>query len=177
MTTEHADVGSLERTVAVALAEAGVTLWGELIARLEADLVVPAACTACGASMKANGWAPRRLVTLVGEIELRRGRFRCTGCGTEVVPLDAALGLEQRTTHTWGVRELACRLVTELSDQKTVEAAAELRGISIGRGELHRSGRGKRAAGPRRRSRPLAAHVPAGQVRCHVGHRLTLPSG
>jgi hypothetical protein len=31
LTTEHADVGSLERTVAVARTEAGVTLWGELV--------------------------------------------------------------------------------------------------------------------------------------------------
>lgn len=138
LTTEHADVGSLERTVAVALAEVGRTLWRELQRRLEADLVAPAACPACGGPMKANGRAPRRLLSLAGEIELRRRRYRCTGCGVEVVPLDAALGLEPRTAHTLGVRERACWLVTELSYQKAVEAAAELRGLSIGRGELHR---------------------------------------
>ncbi|GIW20319.1 MAG: hypothetical protein KatS3mg065_0615 [Chloroflexota bacterium] len=138
LVTEHADVGSLERTIGRALAEAGVTLWQELIAQVKADLVTPDAWAACGGRLKANGWAPRRLVTLAGEIEFRHQRFRCTECGAEVVPLDAALGLEPRTAHTLGVRELACRLVTELSYQKTVEAAAELRGLSIGRGELHR---------------------------------------
>jgi len=138
LVTEHADVGSLEQAVGRALAEAGLVVWQELIARVAADLVNPDACAACGGRLKANGRAPRRLVTLAGEIEFRRQRFRCTDCGTEVVPLDAALGLEPRTAHTLGVRELACRLVTEMSYQKTVETAAELRGLSIGRGELHR---------------------------------------
>ncbi len=36
LVTEHADVGSLERTVSAALAEVGVRLWHELVDRLEA---------------------------------------------------------------------------------------------------------------------------------------------
>lgn len=138
LATEHADVGSLERTVSAALAEIGIRLWRELVARLEADLPVPVACPACGGRLKANGWAPRRLVTLAGEVELRRRRYRCLGCGTEVVPLDAALGLEPRIAHTLGVRERGLWLVTEMSYAKAVETAAELRRWPIGRGELHR---------------------------------------
>ena len=135
---EHADVGSLERTVSAALAKVGAQLWRVLVERLEASLPTPVVCAGCGAPMKANGRAPRRLVTLAGELELRRRRFRCTACGAEVVPLDAALGLEPRTQHTLGVRERALWLVTELSYQKAVEMAAELRSWPIGRGELHR---------------------------------------
>lgn len=135
---EHADVGSLERTISAALAEVGVRLWRELVTRLEAALPTPAACAACGGAMKANGRAPRRLVTLSGEVELRRRRYRCTGCGLEIVPLDAALGLEPRVQHTLGVRERGLWLVTEMSYQKAVETAAELRTWPIGRGELHR---------------------------------------
>ena len=138
LATEHADVGSLERTVSTALAEVGVRLWHELVGRLEAALPVPLACAACGGPVKANGRAPRRLVTLSGEVELRRRRYRCTGCGLETVPLDAALGLEPRTQHTLGVRERGLWLVTEMSYQRAVDTAAELRGWSIGRGELHR---------------------------------------
>ena len=44
LATEHADIGSLERTVGAALAEVGVALWRELAARLEASLPVPVAC-------------------------------------------------------------------------------------------------------------------------------------
>lgn len=138
LATEHADIGSLERTVSAALAEVGVALWRELAARLEASLQVAVACPGCGAPVKANGRAPRRLVTLAGEVELRRQRYRCTGCGTETVPLDAALGLEPRIAHTLGVRERGLWLVTEMSYAKSVETAAELRAWPIGRGELHR---------------------------------------
>ncbi len=138
LATDHADIGSLERTVSEALTEIGQRLWRELVARLETALPAPAACEACGGRLKANGRARRRLVTLSGEVELRRQRYRCAGCGTEVVPLDAALGLEPRTQHTLGVRERGLWLVTEMSYQKAVETAAELRRWPIGRGELHR---------------------------------------
>ncbi len=138
LATEHADVGSLERAVSAALAEVATALWRELVARLEHALAAPAACAACGGPMKANGRAPRRLVTLAGEVELRRRRYRCTGCGLEVVPLDVALGLEPRTQHTLGIQERGLWLVTEMSYQKAVDVAAELRRWPIGRGELHR---------------------------------------
>ena len=138
LATEHADVGSLERTVSAALAEVGRRLWAELVGRLEAELPAPDACQECGGRLKVNGRAPRRLVTLAGEVELRRRRYRCVVCGAEVVPLDAALGLEPRIQHTLGVRERGLWLVTEMSYQKAVETAAELRRWPIGRGELHR---------------------------------------
>jgi hypothetical protein len=60
LVTEHADVGSLERTVSAALAEVGVRLWRELVARLEAALPAPDTCAECGGRLKANGRAPRR---------------------------------------------------------------------------------------------------------------------
>lgn len=138
LATEHADVGSLERTVSAALAEVGVRLWRELVARLEATLAVPDTCPACGGAVKGNGRAPRRLVTLTGEVELRRRRYRCTACGTETVPLDLALGLEPRVQHTLGVRERGLWLVTEMSYARAAETAGELRGWSIGRTEIHR---------------------------------------
>ncbi len=138
LATEHADIGSLERAVTDGLAQAGQALWAALFERLEAALPRPAACAACGGRLVANGRAPRRLVTLVGEVELRRQRFRCRACRAEHVPLDAALGLEPRTQHTLGVRERALWLVTEMSYQKAVDTAAELRRWPIGRGELHR---------------------------------------
>lgn len=135
---EHADVGSLERAVTDALARVAQALWAELLGRLDEALARPAACPACGGRLVANGRAPRRLVTLAGEVELRRQRFRCTACASEHVPLDAALGLEPRTAHTLGVRERGLWLVTEMSYQRATDVAAELRRWPIGRGELHR---------------------------------------
>jgi hypothetical protein len=138
LATDHADVGSLEQVVSDALADVGRALWAELIGHLEAALERPVQCAACGGRLVANGRAPRRLVTLVGELELRRRRYRCRSCRAEVVPLDGALGLEPRTQHTLGVRERGLWLVTEMSYQRAVETAAELRRWPIGRGELHR---------------------------------------
>lgn len=135
--TEHADLGSLERVIDGALAEAGRTLWAELLRVLEAALPVPATCP-CGGTLKANGRAPRRLVTLAGEVDLRRRRFRCRACRTEIVPLDAALGLEPRIQHSLGVRERALWLVTELSYAKTATTLDELRRLPVSHGELHR---------------------------------------
>lgn len=133
---EHADLGSLERAIDAALAEVGQALWAELVRVLEAALPVPAGC-ACGGTLKANGRAPRRLVTLAGEVDLRRRRFRCRACGSEVVPLDMALGLEPRLQHSLGVRERALWLVTEMSYAKTAATLDELRRLPVSHGELH----------------------------------------
>ncbi len=134
---EHADLGSLERAVAAALTQVGQALWRHLLDLVEAAVPIPERC-GCGAPVKANGRAPRRLVTLAGEVQLRRRRFRCTRCGAERVPLDEALGLEARTQHSLGVRERALWLVTELSYARTAQTLDELRGIAVSRGELHR---------------------------------------
>ncbi len=137
LASEHADVGSLER--------------------LEAALRAPGRLP----ELRRPAWsqtarAPRRLVTITGEVDLRRLRYRCLGCSTEVIPLDAALGLEPRGQHTLEVRERALWLITEMSYQKAVEVAAELRRWPIGRtaplgGPRRRPARGRarhRGGGP-----------------------------
>lgn len=40
LATDHADIGSLERTVSAALVEVGAALWQALVAQLEATLPV-----------------------------------------------------------------------------------------------------------------------------------------
>ena len=102
---DGADIGSLERAVVGGLAEAGQQLWLEVIDALERALVVPRGHVGRGGILKANGRAPRRIVTLAGEVTLSRRRYRCGACGAEIVPLDEALGLEPRRQHTVGVRE------------------------------------------------------------------------
>jgi hypothetical protein len=134
---EGADIGSLERAVSAGLAEAGRQLWAEVIGTLERSLRVSRGHTGCGGIVKANGRAPRRLVTLAGEVALSRRRCRCGACDEEVVPLDALLGLEPRMQHTLGVRERALFLVTELSYAKAARTLDELRAIGVSHGRLH----------------------------------------
>jgi len=134
---EGADIGSLERAVGAGLAEAARQLWAELISTLERSLVVGRGHVGCGGIVKANGRAPRRIVTLAGEVALSRRRYRCGACGTEVTPLDELLGLEPRAQHSLGVRERALFLVTELSYAKTARTLDELRGLAVSHGRLH----------------------------------------
>jgi hypothetical protein len=135
---EGADIGSLERAVSAGLVEAGRLLWTDIVTRLESRLPVPVGCRACGGYLSANGRAPRRLVTLAGEVELLRRRYRCRECAAETVPLDEALGLEPRIQHTLGVVERGLWLVTETSFERASRTLEELRGIPISRGRLHR---------------------------------------
>ena len=134
---EGADIGSLERAVSAGLAEAGRQLWAELIGTLERLLDAARGHVGCGGILKANGRAPRRVVTLAGELELSRRRYRCGACGAEVVPLDELLGLEPRSQHTTGVRERALWLVTELSYAKTARTLDQLRGLPVSHGQIH----------------------------------------
>jgi hypothetical protein len=134
---EGADIGSLERTVSAGLAEAGRQLWAEIIATLERLLVVSRGHVGCGGILKANGRAPRRVVTLAGEVGLSRRRYRCGACDAEIVPLDEVLGLTPRMQHTLGVRERALWLVTELSYAKSARTLDELRSIGVSHGQLH----------------------------------------
>jgi len=134
---EGADIGSLERAVSAGLSAAGQQLWAELISTLEGLLAVARGHVGCGGILRSNGRAPRRMVTLAGEVALSRRRYRCGACGGEVVPLDGLLGLEPRSQHTLGVRERALYLVTELSYAKTARTLDELRGLSVSHGQLH----------------------------------------
>jgi len=134
---EGADIGSLERAVSAGLAEAGRQVWAELIATLERSLLVSRGHVGCGGILKANGRAPRRIVTLAGEVSLSRRRYRCGACDAELVPLDELLGLAPRAQHTLGVRERALFLVTELSYAKAARTLDELRAIGVSHGQVH----------------------------------------
>jgi len=134
---EGADIGSLERAISAGLAEVGRQLWAEVVGTLERLVGAPRGHVGCGGILKANGRAPRRIVTLAGEVALHRRRHRCGACGGEVVPLDDLLGLAPRMQHTTGVRERALFLVTELSYAKTARTLDELRGLPVSHGQLH----------------------------------------
>jgi hypothetical protein len=135
---EGADIGSLERAVSAGLAEVGRHLWSEMIAVLERLVAgTVRGHVECGGLLRSNGRAPRRLVTLAGEVELSRRRYRCGACDAEVLPLDELLGLGPRMQHTLGVRERALYLVTELSYAKSARTLDELRGLPVSHGQIH----------------------------------------
>ncbi len=134
---EGADIGSIERAISGGLAEAVRQLWAEVLGTLERLVEAQRGHVGCGGLLRSNGRAPRRMVTLAGEVALSRRRYRCGACGAEVVPLDDLLGLVPRSQHTLGVRERALWLVTELSYAKSARTLDELRDLSVGHGQLH----------------------------------------
>ena len=136
---DHADLGSLDRQVAGAAAEMGRRLLGVVLNKLrdEVEGLRPAPCRACGGHLKANGRRSRTLRTLVGEVTFERGRLRCSNCGQERIPLDEALGLEGRETHTLEVQERCLWLATEMSFAKASGTAMDLRGWQVSHGQIH----------------------------------------
>ena len=83
LATEHADVGSLERTISAALVEVGVKLWRELVGQLELALPIPERCAGCGGRLKANGRAP-------GAWSPSRARSSCAVGGIAAPPAEAS---------------------------------------------------------------------------------------
>jgi RNase P subunit RPR2 len=72
-------------------------------------------CKKCGSPLVRNGQEPRKIRTLIGEVELKRVRLCCKRCGEDLYPLDRAIGLSPRERMTLGVRERALWAAVEVS--------------------------------------------------------------
>lgn len=57
-------------------------------------------CKKCGSPLVRNGQEPRKIRTLIGEVELERVRLCCKRWGEELYPLDKAMGLSPRERVT-----------------------------------------------------------------------------
>jgi hypothetical protein len=73
----------------------------------------------------------------VGKVSFERQRLRCINCGQETVPLDRALGLAGRTTHSLEVEERCLLLATEMSHAKASRTAGEMRGWEVSHGRIN----------------------------------------
>jgi hypothetical protein len=93
-------------------------------------------CQACGAPLVRNGAGKKAFRTLLGAIEVERGRYRCPACGVESYPSDRRLGLDGMA-ETLGVRELGLWTATELSYAKSSEFLAKYTGLLISAKKLH----------------------------------------
>lgn len=62
--------------------------------RLGSGNLGPSVPCACGSELLHRGNRPRRVLTLLGDLHLRRAYYRCPRCSRTRVPLDERLGLE-----------------------------------------------------------------------------------
>ena len=74
----------------------------------------------------------------MGRIEYARQRLRCRGCGEDVYPLDAALGLLPGSGSTLGVRERALWAAVEVSYAKAGIFLEKFAGLEVSHGSIHR---------------------------------------
>lgn len=94
-------------------------------------------CEECGLEMVRNGREPRRLKTLLGVLEVKRVRLRCSRCGQEIYPLDEAIGLEAGESVTLGVRERSLWAAVEVSYEKAHEFLEKFTGLEVSRKKIH----------------------------------------
>ena len=69
-------------------------------------------CSACGASLRSKGFAPRQMMSLCGPIRWQRRIGRCPqGCAIpQVAPFDEALGVQPQQRTSGELQALGCAL-------------------------------------------------------------------
>lgn len=84
----------------------------------------------CGGGARFVGYRGRSLLTLAGRIEVERGYYHCSDCGTGHLPWDAEQGLSGRQ-YTPGVKALVAEVAAQLSYAETVELVERATGLQI----------------------------------------------
>jgi hypothetical protein len=100
---------------------------------------------ACGSQARFVAFYKRTLVTLNGEPSLTRAYYHCRACRKGFCPLDQQLQLG-RDPHSAGVRALAARLTSYLSERDAAAELASLGRIPISARSVHREAAAVRAA-------------------------------
>ena len=122
------DLEALEEATRAALQRAGARLLEELLEEPEDASQAP--LCSCGEAMRCEGPRPKRLVSLLGSIRLRRLYYHCRHCWRGTLPLDRRLDIEG-TQYSPGVRRLLAVLGGETSFGRGRALLAELAGIEV----------------------------------------------
>jgi len=83
----------------------------------------------CGLKKAHHGAKRRRLVTVVGEVQLVRVYFRCTACGESGYAADTRFGVDGRFSS--GVQRLACLAAASWSFDISSQRLEEFCGVCI----------------------------------------------
>jgi hypothetical protein len=95
-------------------------------------------CPRCGHRLQSKGFRSRRLRTLFGEIGWRRRVGRCPKkCeGSQVAPLDKALGLRPQPRYGEEIQALGCRLAVFVPYETAVSLLQQLMGVRLAPGTV-----------------------------------------
>ena len=97
-------------------------------------------CASCGQRVHSKGFVERVLRTLFGKIRWRRRVGRCpNGCaGSQVAPLDQALGLEAHQRTGTEVQWMGCLLAVLMPYETAGVVLGQLTGVVLAPGTLWR---------------------------------------
>ena len=98
----------------------------------------PILCPGCQAPMRSRGRTMRRIVTVFGEVPVRRARYGCATCGTVRRPLDEWIGLAEGTEYTAAVREQVLYLSADLPYERAADVLRHVAGIGISGRQIQR---------------------------------------
>lgn len=84
----------------------------------------------CGGQQKHSGNRPRRMTTLVGEVDLQRAYYRCEDCGETAYPLDEQLGLGSGYLSR-GLQEALGELTAALPFRSATRLLDRLTGVKV----------------------------------------------
>lgn len=127
---ESISVNSIEQAVLEGAKEASKKLFLAFLELIERRLPKNRICD-CGGRLESRGRVNRELMSVVGDILFNRQKLRCLNCGKEKYPLDEVLGIGARRLVTFGLREKALWLATEMAYDRASLGMRKLCDISI----------------------------------------------
>lgn len=119
----------MEQEVLAALRRLGPELMEGLI-ESEAEKATLSPQCACGEPMKVLQERPKRMLTLTGEVRLKRAYYYHARCHTHAVPLDEQLGLGASSLSP-GLEEAICLVSAHLPFEAAVELIERLGGVAV----------------------------------------------
>ena len=122
------DFEALEQATRAALHRAGARLLEELLGESDEE-GEPPLCH-CGHAMRCEGARPKRLVSLLGTVNLQRPYYHCRRCWRGVAPLDRELAIEG-TQYSPGVRRMLAVVGGETPFARGRALLAELAGVEV----------------------------------------------
>jgi len=132
------DLEAVEAAVRDAVLEAGAKALGVFMSAVGAPASKgTVCCPKCRRTMRATGPRTKRILTLLGETEYTRSRYRCTACRKRCYPADKALDIVG-TSRSPGVRRQTARLGAKETFQEVAVDLRELAGIALSRKDAER---------------------------------------
>jgi len=122
------DLEAVEMATRAAMHQAGAALLEQLLATqppAEAERPCP-----CGQLARYREMRPKKMITVVGEVEVQRAYYLCQSCHQGQFPLDTEFDIEA-TQYSPGVRRMMALVGSETSFQQGREQLEVLAGLEV----------------------------------------------